>query len=81
MTWLILKISSKHVKYKISLKSTDPVIYNIRYIIMKSLDNVNIIMKSLDNVNIDSENRLYLIFNNVDGCTEEGNEDKCLIFD
>ena len=48
---------------------------------MKSLDNVNIIMKSLDNVNIDSENRLYLIFNNVDGCTEEGNEDKCLIFD
>ena len=38
-------------------KSTEDVIYNIRYIAMKSLDYIN----------IDSENTLYLIFNNVDG--------------
>ena len=38
-------------------------------------------MKSLDHVNIDSENPLYLIFNNVDGyIIEESNEDKYLIF-
>ena len=38
-------------------------------------------MKSLDHVNIDSENPLYLIFNNVDGyITEESNGDKYLIF-
>ena len=42
-------------------------------------------MKSLDHVNIDSENRLYLIFNNVNtyiecNSIEESNEDKYLIF-
>ena len=55
---------------KISFKSTDDVIYDIKYITMKSLDN---------------ENSLYLIFNNVDGyiecnSTEESNENKYLIF-
>ena len=55
---------------KISFKSTDAVIYNIRYIIMKSLDLVN----------IDTENPLYLILNNVDGYIEESNGDKYLIF-
>ena len=37
-------------------KSTDVAIYNIKYITMKSLDQVN----------IDCENFLYLTFNNID---------------
>ena len=37
-------------------------------------------MKSLDHVNIDSDNSLYLIFNNVDGYIEESNGDKYLVF-
>ena len=38
-------------------------------------------MKSLDHIHIDSENPLYLIFNNVDGyIIEESNGDKYLIF-
>ena len=41
---------------KISFKSNDAVIYNIKYITMKSLDHEN----------IDSETPLYLIFNDVD---------------
>ena len=45
---------------KISFKSTDAVIYKFRYFTMKSFDHVN----------IDSENPLYLIFNNVDGYIE-----------
>ena len=36
-------------------------------------------MKSLDHINIDSENPLYLIFNNVDGYTVESNGGKYLI--
>ena len=56
--------------YKISFKSTDAVIYNIRHITTKSLDHVN----------IDKENPLYLVFNNIDGYIEESNEDKYLIF-
>ena len=55
---------------KISFKSTDVVIYNIKYITMKSLDHVN----------IDCANPLYLIFNNLDGYIEESNEDTYLIF-
>ena len=55
---------------KISFKSTDAVIYNIQYITMESLDLVN----------IDSENPLYLIFNNVVGYIEESNGDKYLVF-
>ena len=54
---------------KISFKSTDAVIYDIEYIMMKSLDHVN----------IDSANSLYLIFHNVDGyISEESNGDKYL---
>ena len=51
---------------KIPYKSTDAVNYNIRYITMKSLDHVN----------IESENPLYLIFNNVDKYIEESKSDK-----
>ena len=51
---------------KIPYKSTDAANYNIRYITMKSLDHVN----------IDSENPLYLIFNNVDKYIEESKSDK-----
>ena len=50
---------------QISFKSTDSLIYNIKYITMKSLDNANF---------------LYLFFNNVDAYIEENNEDKYLIF-
>ena len=51
---------------KIPYKSTDAVNYDIRYITMKSLDHVN----------IESENPLYLIFNNVDKYIEESKGDK-----
>ena len=51
---------------KIPYKSTDAANYNIRYITMKSLDHVN----------IDSENPLYLIFNNADKYIEESKGDK-----
>ena len=37
-------------------------------------------MKSFDHVNIDSENPLYLIFDNEDGYIEKSNEDKYLMF-
>ena len=53
-----------------SFKSTDPFIYNIRHITMKSLVHVN----------IDSESPLYLIFNNVDEYIQESNGDKYLAF-
>ena len=50
---------------KISFKSVDAVIYNIKYITLKSLNHVN----------IDSKNPPYLIFNNVDGYIKESNGD------
>ena len=46
---------------KTPFKSTDTVIYNIKYITMKNLDRIN----------IDCENFLYLVFNNVDGYIEK----------
>ena len=49
---------------KISFKSTDTVIYSIRYITMKSIDN----------------EYPRLIFNNVDGDIKGSNGDKYLIF-
>ena len=55
---------------KISFKSIDVVAYHIKYIKMKSLDYVN----------IESANRLYLVFNNVNGYIEESNENKYFIF-
>ena len=45
---------------KISFKTANAVIYNIRYI----------------TINIDIESPLYLIFNNVDGYIGESNGDK-----
>ena len=48
----------------------DTVIYSNKYITLKSLNHVN----------IDSENPPYLIFNNVDGYTEESNGNKYLVF-
>ena len=57
---------------KVSFKNTNAVIYNIST------------MKRLDNIKVDSENLLYIIFNNVDGyiieCNsiEESNIDKYL---
>ena len=50
---------------KISFESTDTVIYKIRYIAMKSIDNEN----------------PRLIFDNVDGYIKESNGDKYLIFE
>ena len=44
-------------KNKLSCKKAHIDIYYIEYMTMKSLDHIN----------IDSENPLYLIFNNVDG--------------
>ena len=56
---------------KLSCKSANIDIYHIEYMTMKSPNHVN----------IDSENLLYLIFNNVDGyIIEENNENKYLIF-
>ena len=60
----------------ISFKSTDTVIYKIKYITTESFGHEN----------IDSENLLYIIFNNADGylielnSIEENNEDKYLSF-
>ena len=50
--------------HKISSKNTDTIIYNIRYITRKSLDNEN----------------THFIFNNLYGYIKESNRDKCLIF-
>ena len=49
---------------KISFKSTDAVIDNIKYITIENLHYVN----------IDSENPLYPIFNNEDGYIDENND-------
>ena len=54
---------------KISLKSTDVVIYEIRYMTIKSLVHVNIGSKKI----------LCLITNNAGGYIEENNGDKYLI--
>ena len=54
---------------KISFKSTDVVIYEIRYMTIKSLVHVNIGSKKI----------LWLISNNAGGYIEENNGDKYLI--
>ena len=41
---------------------------------------IYITMKSLDHVGINTQNRFYIIFNNVDGYIEESNGNKYLIF-
>ena len=54
----------------ISFKSTDAVIYNIKYTTIESINHVK----------IDSKNPPYLIFDNVDGYIEESSGDKYLVF-
>ena len=70
----------------INIKNFDPSLLEINKLSCKKA-NINIhhiefiIMRSLDYVNINSGTRLYLIFNNVDGYViEESNRDKYLIF-
>ena len=56
---------------KMSYKNTVADVYNIKYIIMESINNQN----------IDSENSLCLILNDVDGyIIEISNENKTLVF-
>ena len=55
---------------KISYKNTDAVVYNIKHIIMKSINNQRIV----------SENPLYLVFSAVDAYIIVGSENKYLIF-
>ena len=55
---------------KISFKSIDAVIYNIKYITLRSPNHVN----------IDNENPPCLISNNADGYSEESNGNKYLAF-
>ena len=56
---------------KISFKNADGVIYNTKYITMKSLNSEN----------IDSGNPRYIIFNNVDGyIIGKSNRHKYLVF-
>ena len=55
---------------KISFEIIGAVIYNIKYITLKSLNHVNIY----------SKNPPYIIFNNIDGYIEESNRNKYLVF-
>ena len=55
---------------KMSFEITGAVIYNIKYITLKSLNHVNIY----------SKNPPYIIFNNIDGHIEESNRNKYLVF-
>ena len=56
---------------KISYKNTDAAVYNIKYIMMESVNNQN----------IDSKNTLCLVFSDVDAyIIEESNENKYLPF-
>ena len=52
------------------MKNTDVVIYEIKYIMMQSINNQN----------VDRETPLCLSFSNVDAYIVEENENKCLIF-
>ena len=61
-----------------NLLSIDKTSFKCIYVVTYHIKSIT--MKSLDHVNIDSENSLYLVFNNVNGYTEESNEDKYLIF-
>ena len=69
----------------INIKNLNPSLLEINKLSCIST-NINIFyieyttMKSPDHVNIDSENRFYLVFNNVDGYLEESNGYKYLIF-
>ena len=69
-----------------NLKNFDPNLLKITKLSFRSVFNVSIYdikyitVKSLDHVNINNENLFYLIFNNVDGYTEESNRIKYLVF-
>ena len=70
----------------VNIKNFDPSLLEKSKLSCKSA-NINIFfilnigtMKSLDYANINSENPLYLIFNNVDWHTEQSNGSKYLIF-
>ena len=56
---------------KISYKNTDAVVYNIKYIMMESINNQN----------IDSENLLCLVFSAIDAYTINESGNKYFIFD
>ena len=91
MQYHIKQINIKNRPYyflndMISLKNFDPNLLKITKLSFRSVFNVSIYdikyitMKSLDHVNINNENLFYLIFNNVDGYTEESNRIKFLVF-
>ena len=69
-----------------TLKNFDPNLLKITKLSFRSVFNVSIYdikyitVKSLDHVKINNENLFYLIFNNVDGYTEENNRIKYLVF-
>ena len=70
----------------INIKHFDPSLLEINELSFRDVFIVNIYyikyitMQSLDHVNIDNENFLYLVFNKADGCIEESNEIKYLVF-
>ena len=55
---------------KISYKNTDAIVYNIKYVMMESINNYN----------IDSENPLFLVYSNVDPYIIEESGNEYLIF-
>ena len=56
--------------HKILFKSTATIICNIKFMIIKSLNQAN----------VDNKNPIYFIFNNLDRYIKESNEDKYLAF-
>ena len=59
-----------------NIKIFDPNLLDIQNLSSKSADALIYDIKYINHVNIDSENSLYLIFNNVDGYNQESNGDK-----
>ena len=57
----------------INIKNFDPNLLDIRKLSSKTTDSVIYRIKYINHVNIDFKNSLYLIFNNVDGYIEEEN--------
>ena len=60
----------------INIKIFDPNLLDIQNLSSKSTDALIYDIKYINHVNIDSENSLYLIFNNVDGYNQKSNGDK-----
>ena len=61
-----------------NIKSFDPSLLSIDQISFERTDFVIYHIEYFKN--LDSSNSLYLVFNNVDACIEESNENKYLIF-